>query len=346
MNPLQNLMLACATVFYWVATTLNRYSFAIGLRRRVKLPGITISIGNIAVGGTGKSPVVLEVAKYLLSIGKQPAILTRGYRSGLRESEWLMLLDGKIVAGKGSFQEFFGDEAMMQSNLLPSVPVIVGAKRAAAAQWALANALVAPSHWILDDGFQHWPIIRDFDVVLLDFAQPFGHNHLLPLGRLRERPSALQRADLVVFTRAGSTKDYEQTDDFQRVRSSFAGPVAFAAFTNSQAQLVDGTSNREIDAKAHRFLVAVGTANPDAVVEQFKRLGLNIAREYIIDDHCRFDFDLLQKKFVGCTAILTTEKDYWRESDIFTKITNAVYVSKLAVDFTPPSIFSFIPMSE
>ena len=179
------------------------YDFHIFKIRR--LPGKVISIGNIAVGGTGKSPLVKEVVKQLQGQGFHPAILTRGYKSGLRPGEWQILLNGSVAGGvdRASVR---ADEARMQSLALPGVHVVVGADRYAAAKIFTENFTdVTVTHWILDDGFQHRSLHRDVDIVVVDVRSPWGR--CLPAGLFREGKGSLSRANIVVLTKAQTQND-------------------------------------------------------------------------------------------------------------------------------------------
>ena len=164
------------------------------LNREKALDKPIISIGNLTWGGSGKTPMVIEAAQFLISQNKKPAVLTRGYG---RKSKAPVLLQN---AGAQINPLEAGDEPLLISKSAPGASVIVGSKR-------YKNALkfknkTAPDIYILDDGFQHWKIERDLDIVCINAAKPFGNNMLIPAGNLREPVSALERADLAVITNA------------------------------------------------------------------------------------------------------------------------------------------------
>jgi len=170
------------TIPYGAATHLRTRAYRTGLLRAKRLDGVVISVGNLTVGGTGKTPMVLWIAERLIAEGKKTAILTRGYR------------------GDASAEGSTSDEVqLLQARLGDRVAFGVGADR-----WARGRELSAQGiDWfILDDGFQHIQLARDVDIVLIDATNPFGGGHLLPAGRLREPKSALARANLVVVTRS------------------------------------------------------------------------------------------------------------------------------------------------
>ena len=165
---------------YTLAIAARNTLFDKHLRRTRHLLHPVISIGNLTTGGTGKTPMVIDLARRLRALGRRPAILTRGYKS----------TDG------------FSDEAaVMQLELGQDMPVEVNGDRAAGAAAVLARA-PRTDVFLLDDGFQHRQIHRDLDIVLIDATCPFGYGHLLPRGLLREPKVNLARADAVIVTRA------------------------------------------------------------------------------------------------------------------------------------------------
>jgi tetraacyldisaccharide 4'-kinase len=164
-------------------------------KRRLERP--VVSVGNLTVGGTGKTPLVAFIARTLLKLGWKPGILTRGY--GRRGRELIALLPAIGGTERVADPRVVGDEPALLARALPEVPVVVCADRYRAG-WLAEKHLNVNVH-ILDDGFQHLALARDVDVVVLDVTQELSDGALLPAGRLREPPAALQRADLVVFSR-------------------------------------------------------------------------------------------------------------------------------------------------
>ena len=189
------------------------------LRKRVKLAAPVISIGNLSVGGTGKSPLTIWICEFLLKIGLHPAVLSRGYARKGRSPGLVPSFDNPA-----ELSGLFGDEPVMISEYLPSVPVWVGRNRAASGMAALARGGV--DVLVLDDGFQHLGLYRDLDIVLLDCRNPFGNGFVLPAGPLREPPSNLKRADALVITHAGKDGDAAPLGD--KIRGFFPGIPVFA----------------------------------------------------------------------------------------------------------------------
>src|ERR1700722_20183330 len=172
---------------------------ALGYRKKIlrqrRLDGVVISIGNLTVGGTGKTPMVLWIAERLLAEGKSVAILTRGYRG-----KNVGAAPSNLETSAGSEIPSTSDEVqLLRSRLGDRVLFGVGPDRY---KNGAALAGRGAKWFILDDGFQHLQLARDVNIVLIDASKPFGGGHLLPAGRLREPRSALQRADLIVITRS------------------------------------------------------------------------------------------------------------------------------------------------
>jgi tetraacyldisaccharide 4'-kinase len=183
------------------------YGRMIGLRnagfdRRLlqvrRLPCRVISIGNITVGGTGKSPMTLYTAQLAQQMGYRPAVISRGY-GGTAEKAGAVVSDGHRLFADSATA---GDEPFMMACRLKGVPVLVGANRFESGMRAVAE--FDPDMIILDDAFQHRRLHRDLDLVLVDATRPLGNGYLLPRGPLREPASALLRADAIILTRSKS----------------------------------------------------------------------------------------------------------------------------------------------
>ena len=180
------LLLSCV---YFAAAAAHRR-----LRRRRRLACPVISVGNIVCGGTGKTPAVEHIAGLLLQKGYRTAVVSRGYM-GSGSLPWTVVSDGKkLLPGAAGG----GDEPFMLAQNLPGVPVISGRNRYRAGSFALSEFGVEGV--LLDDGFQHYSLARDIDIVVIDSTRPFGSGYLLPRGDLREKPASLKRADLLMLT--------------------------------------------------------------------------------------------------------------------------------------------------
>ena len=165
--------------------------YARALLQARRLPGRVISVGNLTIGGTGKTPLVLWLAQRLQGSGVKVAVLSRGY--GRTVASPRIFADGNVPVDEG------GDEPALLARHLTGVPFGIAGDR-----FAVGLRLAEQHHpevFLLDDGFQHLRVARDLDIVVVDSSDPFGGGAVLPAGRLREPVRALDRADLVVVTR-------------------------------------------------------------------------------------------------------------------------------------------------
>jgi tetraacyldisaccharide 4'-kinase len=279
-----------------------------GLLRAVRAAAPVISIGNLAVGGVGKTPAAIAVARRLLARGRRVAVLSRGY--GATRTDARVVSDGErllLGAGEG------GDEPVLIARRLAGVRVLCGPRRADLARTAVealgANALV------LDDGFQHRALARDLDVVVLDAASPFGNGRLLPAGPNREPRSALRRAGLVWLSR--SDRAAPGALDALRALARDATGRAPVESRHAPVDVVDGTLTRSLGPGAlrgRRVLLLAAVARPAGVRATVEALGAEVAGEAIFPDHHRFAAGELDAAFRAaeasrCDAVVTTEKD-------------------------------------
>jgi tetraacyldisaccharide 4'-kinase len=285
-------------VLYSTVTRAKAWCYARGIFRSRRLPGTVISVGNLTVGGTGKTPMVLAIAERFAQEGKQAAILTRGYR-------------GTAGAGNGGVPQ--SDEvALLRERLAGKAQLGVGPNR-------YRNGVVLAKHgvdwFVLDDGFQHLKLARGVDIVLLDATDPFGGGRALPAGRLREPLSALGRADIVVITRSveASSPAIEAI-----VHRHTASPIFYAA-TRIESLLrvprLDVALPRQ-EWSAARILAFCGIGNPAAFFDDLRGWELQVVEQRSFPDHhvytAREAAELQQAASAcGADALLCTEKDVW-----------------------------------
>lgn len=189
--------LSAVAVIYGAGVKLRRKAYDKGWLKTRRLGCAVISVGNLTLGGTGKTPMTVYLAKRLRSQGYRVAVVTRGYK-GAAQKRGGVVSDGKRVLMNASA---CGDEALMMARSLENTPVLVGRNRYAVGQMALDA--FRPQVILLDDAFQHIRLERDLDLVLLDAVKPFGNGKLFPRGTLREGTAALNRSSAIVMTRAG-----------------------------------------------------------------------------------------------------------------------------------------------
>ncbi|MBH0185662.1 MAG: tetraacyldisaccharide 4'-kinase [Nitrospira sp.] len=188
---------------YGLIVRLRNACYRFGWCRSSRVACRVVSVGNLTVGGTGKTPVVILLTQWLQSQGRRVAVLSRGYKRASGGSQRLVSDGVTVLAGPSEA----GDEPFLLARRCPEAVVAVGADRAALGQWILAQYPV--DCMILDDGFQHRGLRRDVDLVLLDATDATGLDAMAPAGRLREPLQGLVRATAVVVTRADSKEEVE-----------------------------------------------------------------------------------------------------------------------------------------
>lgn len=285
---------------YGLITWSRNALYAAGLLRSHSVGVRVISVGNLTTGGTGKTPVVAMLARAAAGEGCRPAILTRGYR-------------------RGGSDELESDEVSLYRRLVPEVPVVVDADRVRGARAAIrAGADLI----LLDDGFQHRRLRRDVDLVLLDSRDPFGGDHHLPLGMLREWPSGLRRASAALFTRHGRATGEEQAAAARRV-AELAPDLPQVREDHRPVSLVkpDGQPGPPLDELAgQQVLVFSGIGDPHTLTESVASLGADVVGAMDFGDHHVFAAADLARiavdaRSVGADRVITTEKDLMRIAD-------------------------------
>lgn len=282
-----------------LGSTFRRAAYGVRLKRPTRLDVPVISVGNLAVGGTGKTPFVAALAKRLLETGRRPGILARGY--------------GPEVVHAGEPGGPLNDEgAVLRHMLGKAVPQRQDPDRVRGGR-ALLEAHPEIDVLLLDDGFQHWAIARDLDIVLLDATCPFGYGRLLPRGRLRERPSALGRAGLIVLTRMGGMDNAARERLLSQVGGYTSAPLSgtrtlpTALWTGEREEppaALDGTPVYAVS----------GIGNPQAFTRTLEGLGATVVGRRTFPDHhggSRSDWERIEgaAKEAGAKRIVVTRKD-------------------------------------
>ncbi len=263
-----------------------------------------ISVGGITLGGSGKTPFTVYLVSRLKQRGHSPAILTRGYRRSL-PIETLILAPGAKAPSAAT-----GDEAQIFLRA-GDAPVGIGVNRYATAQ-TLLRQFPATDALVLDDGFQHARLARDFDIVIIDGLDPFGGEEVVPLGRLREPLEALARADAFVITRA------ENNFRFQAIRARLrefnpAAPV-FRTRLIARSWHDYQTGQPTVDLSGRRIGAFCGLGNPENFWHTLESLGFEIVFRWCFDDHHSYNpAELMrvahQARMHGAEILVTTEKD-------------------------------------
>lgn len=300
------LPLAPLSLLYRFVVFLRRLLFDRGFFKQHKTAVAVISVGNLTVGGTGKTPMVIMLAQHLQAKGFRPAVLSRGYGSKAT-SPVNIVSDGERIFMDGAEA---GDEPVLIARSAKGVPVLTGAERIVTA--AVAVERLSADVLILDDGFQHRQLARNIDIVLLDSANPFGNGFLFPAGPLREPLNALKRADMIVVT--------DSFDDAGQMPRSIPGiPPGIPLFraTRRPQGLRRGGTDQPVPLdhlQGARICAFSGIGAPDSFRQTLTRLGADVVRFLSFPDHYCYDMEDLariQKESakVEASVIVTTEKD-------------------------------------
>jgi tetraacyldisaccharide 4'-kinase len=261
---------------YRSAIRTRRLAFQLRLRRSTRLPVPVLCVGNLTVGGTGKTPAVIAICRRLTEWGHRPAVVSRGHGGEKADDEVL-----GVQAAESDWMRV-GDEPLLIARSLPDVPVFVGADRVEAARRALEEA--KPDVIVLDDGFQHWRLARDLDIVLLDGEDPFGNGHLLPRGPLREPLAALQRAGVVVLTKVNLAS--EAGVWAQRLANRLHAPVVQAIHRPVRIWDLNQDQARELaDLRGKRVVGVSGIARNETFQALLRSLGARVEAALEFSDH-------------------------------------------------------------
>tara|TARA_Y100000590_G_scaffold465099_1_gene636349 strand:- start:10079 stop:11089 length:1011 start_codon:yes stop_codon:yes gene_type:complete len=282
-------------LFYWGLTLWREFFYRVGFFVSHRLPVPVVSVGNITMGGSGKTPTVISIAETLLNMGKRPAIVSRGY--GRATSGTVVVSDGE---GKVVMWEESGDEPLLMATRLPSTPVVVDEERFRGGMAAVEQFGV--DVLILDDAFQHRAVERDLDIVLINSREPKEHYRMFPYGRLREPTWSVGRSDIIILTKV----------DRQITVPSVQRKISQKAKTMLKSTLRPRGTER---LKGLKVVAFCGIADPDSFAFTLTQIGADIVGLEKFRDHYVYNESdlsrlrkLLEKE--NADALVTTEKDW------------------------------------
>ncbi len=305
----------------WISG-FRSFLYQVGLIKAVELPAFTLSVGNLSWGGTGKSPFVSLLATYFLKQNISTLLLSRGY--GRKERRALILPGDKPLPPADKT----GDEPWMIRSRNPGLAMAVHPRRARIAKRSWLK-LGAPQLVLLDDGFQHWRAVRDFDVVMIDATEAFL-SEKKNFVRFRESPRALARADLVILTRSNEVDSSRlqqwrsEITEYQR-KSSNLNPWKRKKYSIPSKEIlecgyyfrgfVDGESGKPVAADSlKRPILITGIAKPESFVQVLRAQGVECSEEIVLSDHGDLSLSLRSRLRKEKPKLLMTEKDWarWR----------------------------------
>ena len=338
MNLIMGLLYLFSLV-YEQLVNIKLLGYKLGISGKGKLSCYVISLGNITVGGTGKTPTAQRLARDIRDMGYRVVILNRGYRAKWHGKVGIVS-DGKTLQMDAAEA---GDEAYMLAKHLPNVPVLIGAERTVTGRYAIEHfgAEVA----ILDDGYQHWQLIRDMDILLVDAVNVFGNGHLLPRGTLRESMSHISRADVCLITKvdqaeAGAVTNIRETvhkyNADAKIVESIHQPRCFIPLAEWFIDLSsEGVSVENIDGKKIMAVSAIG--NPASFERTLRDLGAEIIESIRYPDHHEYTVKemqdvLKQADALGTESIVITEKDAVKIPGEFAKTNWSIPIFVICVE--------------
>lgn len=301
--------LGWASWFYGLVIRLGLWCYRQGWCSSTRLSCPVISVGNLTVGGTGKTPIVILLTEWLQAKGRHVAVLSRGYKR-TSTAPHLLVSDGSRVLVSPSEA---GDEPFLIAQRCPQAIVAVGADRVALGRWVLDQYPI--DCIVLDDGFQHRALHRDVDLVLLDATDAMGLDALLPAGRLREPLSELARASAVAITRADSRSDVKAVCDRLHAVGYPSGNVMEVVFTPECVVAVVSQERQSLEwGRTKKAWLVSGVGNSLSFRRSAESVGIEVVGETAFADHHGYSHQDVQHihasaKTNGVEIILTTEKD-------------------------------------
>ena len=308
--------LRVASVIYELGVWTKLALYRIRALQQYKLDCMVISLGNITVGGTGKTPTAQKMAALIRDLGYRVVILNRGYRA-----HWDDPI-GVVSDGKRIYMTAFeaGDEAYLLAKNLPGVPVVIGKDRAITGKYVVDS--MRPDVIIMDDGYQHWQLARDLDIVLVDTLNMFGNNCLLPRGTLREPLENLDRANMFLLTKTNQSteaakekvkeviaKNNKQAIVFESIHS----PCYFVEIADWYKGIKDNKKDLQ-DLKGCAVMAFSAIGNPSSFEQSLADIGVELVETIRYPDH--HDYGMVEMQYVTeralsqkVRALITTEKD-------------------------------------
>ncbi|PWU25673.1 MAG: tetraacyldisaccharide 4'-kinase [Candidatus Rokuibacteriota bacterium] len=309
-TPVVTALLSLLSLGYRVGLAARDCAYRYRLLSTGRLSCPVVSIGNVTLGGSGKTPLVEVVALGLRELGAQPAVLSRGYGRDSRGVHVVADRDALRLGPRAA-----GDEPVLLAERLPGVPVIVGENRFEAGRVALEQC--GATAIVLDDGFQHRTLRKDFEILAINGRTPWGNGRLFPRGMLREPLSAVARADLVVVIDPPSAAAAESVERVIRHQNRRA-PLLVSRYEVIEARdQRTGLTIAPDDLNGRRFLAFAGLGSPGGFGETLTSSGVRVAGLQEYPDHYWFtEADLTglatHAVAMGTEGLITTEKDWVR----------------------------------
>ncbi len=333
LHPILRAILWPVSLLFDAIVRIRAWLFRSGIIPSKRLDGVVISVGNLTVGGTGKTPMVIWLAERSARAGHKVGVLTRGYRSQADDGA-----AHSTPAEREKMPHVFSDEVwLIWRRLGEKIRLGVGPNRFA---WGRRLAKEGVDWFILDDGFQHLRLARDADIVMVDATDPFGGGLLLPAGRLREPRSALARADVIVVTRSDHSPELEK-----ELRPLTQAPIFYARVEPDgifhAASLMIGPEM--LDWQHRSFFAFCAIGNGAAFFEDLARWSIRTVGHLAFPDHHSFQAADVQEiecraSEAGAEALICTEKDVFNFRNL-RHWSLPVYYCQIRQELTDPEGF-------
>lgn len=315
--PLLFPLLLIVSLLYSLVIRIRNRFYDLSILKSSKVSAPVVAVGNITVGGTGKTPLVERLAQEALGRGRRCGVIARGYKGKLRDGV------------------FLNDEGLQLMKAVPNLAVVQNPDRVAAAQEAIEKRKV--DFIVADDAFQHRRLARDLDVVVIDATLPFGFNRILPAGLLREPLRGMKRADLFVLSRCDKV-DEGRLAEIEKALKQWAAqtPIFRSAHKPKRLRTVDATREKDLHSlEGVRVFAFSGIAHHRAFEQTLVSLGIELAGCHAFPDHHEYssaDIRFLDKRARETKAefMVTTSKDAAKLANF----TEAGEVWVLDIDFT------------
>jgi tetraacyldisaccharide 4'-kinase len=324
------LLLLPFSLTYALIQRLRTVLYLAAVLKTHHLPRPVVSIGNITVGGTGKTPVTAYIARLLMAQGHRVVVLSRGYGGSL-EGQTCIVSDGTTIMMSATE---CGDEPYLLASTLPGLMVVIGTDRFAAGQMAMQQ--LAPDFFLLDDGFQHLRLHRDLNILLLDHSRPFGNGLTLPAGILRECTSAIRRSDLMIVTRAPEAAD--NPIDTRGI------PCSLAHHTLSDLLPLNGGYPVTFsDCRGKKAIACAGIADPAAFFTALRSKGLQLVQTFAFPDHEIYNKERCTElaealRTSGADILVTTEKDGVKLKRLTPELAARTLLARLELTIDKPEL--------
>lgn len=333
-----------ASLVYGICASLKLSLYSNNILKSAKTEVPVISVGNITVGGTGKTPITIDLAKRLSSQGVKVAILSRGYKRK-SDSPYTVVSDGSEIL---STCEEAGDEPYLMALSVPEAVVIAGSNRSETAK--IATEKYNCQAILLDDGFQHIKLERQTDFVLLDYNDNLWDESTLPAGRLREPINGLKRSKNFIITKVPQSPDELHIEKIKQLVKRYSSTANIYKTTFIPGRLKSNFEELELNCiEEKRVLMLCAIARPESFRKTIETLGAKIVSEMIFDDHHWFDqsdheklYKLVEENQID--FVVTTEKDLVR-LDLDDAINRRTYAVSLTTKWLT-EIPRLVPLNE